>query len=43
MKFLSDSQKKNYEENGFILIKNIFEENELVEISDEYDNIFQVN
>ncbi len=43
MKFLNNCQKKFYQENGFVLLQNIFEENEFEEISAEYDNIFQAN
>ena len=42
MKFLTGDQKKFYQENGFILLSNIFSEEEFEVISDEYSNVFKV-
>ena len=42
MKFLTGDQKKFYEENGFILLSNIFSEEEFEVISEEYSNVFKV-
>lgn len=42
MKFLTETEKSFYLENGFILLKNVFDPNELEEVSQEYDRLFQV-
>jgi hypothetical protein len=42
MKFLTEDQKKFYQENGFILLSNVFSEEEFEVISDEYSKVFKV-
>jgi hypothetical protein len=42
MKFLTEPEKVFYLENGFVLLKDVFSREEVEEMSDEYDNIFQV-
>jgi hypothetical protein len=42
MKFMSQSEKSSYVENGYILLKDVFDPKELEEISQEYDKLFQV-
>ncbi|XP_068619248.1 probable phytanoyl-CoA dioxygenase [Battus philenor] len=38
---LTASEKKFYKDNGYILISNLFTEDELSRLSQEYDNLFQ--
>jgi len=42
MKFLADDEYSFYKENGYILLKNVFDPIELEEISQEYDTLFKV-
>jgi hypothetical protein len=42
MKFLTEPEKVFYLENGFVLLKDVFSREEVEEMSDEYNNIFQV-
>jgi phytanoyl-CoA hydroxylase len=42
MKFLTEDQKKFYQENGFILLSNVFSEEEFEVISNEYSKVFKV-
>ncbi len=42
MKFLTEPEKVFYLENGFVLLKDVFSREEVEELSDEYNNIFQV-
>ena len=42
MKLLTTKQKEFYKENGFIKVENVFTKKELDEISQEYDNLFEV-
>lgn len=37
---LTPQQKKFYEDNGYILLKNVFSEAELSEAIDEYEQLF---
>ncbi|XP_063978509.1 phytanoyl-CoA dioxygenase, peroxisomal-like [Diachasmimorpha longicaudata] len=40
LKFLTPTQKKFYEENGYVKLSNVFTPKEFQEISDAYDDIF---
>ena len=42
MKFLTLEQKQFYKENGFIKLDNIFNFEEINQISEDYDDLFQV-
>ena len=42
MKFLTLGQKQFYKENGFIKLDNIFNFEEINQISEDYDDLFQV-
>jgi hypothetical protein len=42
MKYLTENQKLFYDENGFVHLENFFSDDELQEISSDYNNIFQV-
>lgn len=38
---LTEEQKQFYKENGYLLVKNVFTEEELKEIETEYENLFR--
>ena len=40
MLLLTDDQKRSYEENGFVLLDNVFTPQEVDEISTAYDSVF---
>ena len=42
MKFLTEAEKNFYLENGFVHLRNVFDEPEVEEISAEYDDVFRV-
>ena len=42
MKLLSEVEKSHYEENGFVMLRNVFTQDEIEEMSLEYDNLFKV-
>lgn len=41
LKFLTREQKEYYKENGFIKLAGLFTENEIKEISDAYNELFE--
>jgi hypothetical protein len=42
VKFLRGEQKTFYAENGFVQLENVFSSDEVEEMSEEYDRVFQV-
>ena len=42
MKFLSQEQKKYYDENGFIKLENLFSDTELNQVIESYESLFKV-
>ena len=43
MKLLSEQQKRFYDTNGYIKLEDVFSKEELGELSQEYDDLFQVD